>query len=136
MPLNFAVIRVILTLALGYLFSLPLPRLLGIDPRWGVAGLTLSAGLAAWVEYALLRRSLHKRIGAVDYPASRVLRLWLGALLASALCYLLHRHLQIRNAQLAAAAILLPYGSLYIAFTALMKVPIPGSLMRRFKRGR
>ncbi|MDQ1693004.1 MAG: putative peptidoglycan lipid flippase [Acidobacteriaceae bacterium] len=134
-PLNFAVVRVILTLALGYLFSLPLPRLLGINPRWGVAGLTLSAGLAAWVEYALLRRSLHRRIGTVDYPASRVVRLWLGAVLASVLCYLLHRHLQIRNAQLAAAAILLPYGGLYIAFTALMKVPIPGSLMRRFRRG-
>lgn len=134
-PLNFAVVRVVLTLGLGYLFSLPLPRLLGINPRWGVAGLTLSAGLAAWVEYALLRRWLHRRIGTVDYPASRVVRLWLGAFLASGLCYLLHRHLQIRNAQLAAAAILLPYGGLYIAFTALMKVPIPGSLIRRFRRG-
>lgn len=132
-PLNFAIVRVALTLGLGYLFSLPVPRLLGIDPRWGVAGLTLSAGLAAWVEYALLRRSLDRRIGNVDYPASRVVRLWLGALLASALCYLLHRHLQIRNAQLAAAAILIPYGALYVAFTTAMKVPIPGSLMRRFR---
>jgi putative peptidoglycan lipid II flippase len=132
-PLNFAMVRVALTLGLGYLFSLPVPRLLGIDPRWGVAGLTLSAGLAAWVEYALLRRSLDRRIGIVDYPASRVVRLWLGALLASALCYLLHRHLQIRNAQLAAAAILIPYGALYVAFTVAMKVPIPGSLMRRFR---
>jgi putative peptidoglycan lipid II flippase len=134
-PLNFAMVRVALTLGLGYLFSLPLPRLLGIDPRWGVAGLTLSAGLAAWVEYTLLRRSLDRRIGLVNYPASRVVRLWLGALLASALCYLLHRHLQIRNAQLAAAAILIPYGALYVASTAAMKVPIPGSLMRRFRRG-
>ncbi|MCU1313573.1 MAG: integral rane protein MviN, partial [Acidobacteriaceae bacterium] len=134
-PLNFAMVRVALTLGLGYLFSLPLPRLLGIDPRWGVAGLTLSAGLAAWVEYTLLRRSLDRRIGLVNYPASRVVRLWLGALLASALCYLLHRHLRIRNAQLAAAAILIPYGALYVASTAAMKVPIPGSLMRRFRRG-
>jgi len=35
-PLNFALIRVALTLVLGYLFALPLPRLLGIDHRWGV----------------------------------------------------------------------------------------------------
>jgi putative peptidoglycan lipid II flippase len=46
-PLNFAIIRVALTLALGYFFALPLPRLLGIDHRWGVPGLPLSAGCCA-----------------------------------------------------------------------------------------
>jgi putative peptidoglycan lipid II flippase len=138
-PLNFAVIRVALTLGLGYFFSKPLPQLLGIDPRWGVAGLTFSAGLAAWLEYSLLRRAMNQRIGAVDYPASRILRLWLAAILAAALCFLLHRHLPIhghgsRAAILTAIAVLIPYGALYVAFTVLLKVPIPGSLLRRFKR--
>ncbi len=138
-PLNFAVIRVALTLGLGYFFSKPLPHLLGIDPRWGVAGLTLSAGLAAWLEYSLLRRAMHQRIGVVDYPASRVLRLWAGAIAAAVLCFLLHRHLPIhghgsRAAILTAIAVLIPYGGLYVAFTVAMKVPIPGSLLRRFKR--
>ena len=138
-PLNFAVIRVALTLGLGYFFSKPLPHLLGIDPRWGVAGLTLSAGLAAWLEYSLLRRAMNQRIGAVDYPASRILRLWLAAILAAVLCFLLHRHLPIhghgsRAAILTAIAVLIPYGALYVAFTVLLKVPIPGSLLRRFKR--
>ena len=64
-PLNFAIIRVALTVVLGYFFALPLPRLLGIDHRWGVAGLTLSAGMAGWVEFALLRRALQARIGEV-----------------------------------------------------------------------
>ena len=50
--LNFALLRVALTLGLGYFFALPLPRLLKIDPHWGVAGLTLSAGMAGWVEFA------------------------------------------------------------------------------------
>jgi putative peptidoglycan lipid II flippase len=139
-PLNFAVIRVALTLALGYFFSNPLPRLLGIDPRWGVAGLTLSAGLAAWLEYSLLRRALHQRIGVVNFPASRVLRLWAAAIAAGGLCFLLHRHLPIhghgsRAAFLTAIAVLVPYGGLYVAFTVAMKIPIPGSLLRRFKRG-
>jgi putative peptidoglycan lipid II flippase len=139
-PLNFAVIRVALTLALGWFFSIPLPHLLGIDSRWGIAGLTLSAGIAAWLEYSLLRRAMHQRIGVVDYPASRVLRLWLAAIVAGLLCYLLHRHLPIhstgaRAAILTAIAVLIPYGALYIAFTVMLKVPIPGSLVRRFKRG-
>jgi putative peptidoglycan lipid II flippase len=45
-PLKFALIRVALTLSLGYLCALKLPRLIGVDPRWGTAGLTLSAGIA------------------------------------------------------------------------------------------
>ena len=39
-PLRFALLRVALTTGLGYVCALPLPRLLGIDPRWGMAGLT------------------------------------------------------------------------------------------------
>ena len=138
-PLNFAVIRVALTLVLGWFCSIPLPHLLGIDSRWGVAGLTLSAGLAASLEYILLRRAMHERIGIVDYPASRVLRLWLAAIVAGLLCFLLHRHLPIhghgtRAAVLTAIAVLIPYGALYIAFTVAMKIPVPGSLLRRLKR--
>ncbi|MFL6428163.1 MAG: murein biosynthesis integral membrane protein MurJ [Acidobacteriaceae bacterium] len=142
-PLNFAIIRVALTLGLGYFFSRPLPHLLGIDSRWGVAGLTLSAGIAAWLEYSLLRRAMHQRIGVVDYPASRVLRLWLAAIIAAVLCYLLKHRLPVQNhlwghgaraALLTATAVLVPYGGLYVAFTVLLKVPIPGSLLRRFKR--
>jgi putative peptidoglycan lipid II flippase len=138
-PLNFAVIRVALTLVLGWFCSIPLPHLLGIDSRWGVAGLTLSAGLAASLEYILLRRAMHERIGVVDYPASRVLRLWLAAIVAALLCFLLHRHLPIhghgtRAAVLTAIAVLIPYGVLYIVFTVAMKIPVPGSLLRRIKR--
>jgi hypothetical protein len=58
-PLKFAALRVTLTVALGYLFALPLPHLLSFDQRWGAAGLTLSAGIAGWLESVLLRRALH-----------------------------------------------------------------------------
>ena len=64
-PLKFALIRVALTLVLGYLFALPGPRILGIDRRWGVTGLTLSAGLAGWLEFVLLRSTLQRRLGPI-----------------------------------------------------------------------
>jgi hypothetical protein len=51
-PLRYAVVRVALTTGLGYLCSIPLPIWIGIDPRWGAAGLTASAAVAAgaaWV---------------------------------------------------------------------------------------
>jgi putative peptidoglycan lipid II flippase len=76
-------VRVTLTTLLGYLFALPLPRLLGIDPKWGVAGLTASAGIAGWIEFALLRRSLNRRIGRTGLSTPYVIKLWIAALLAA-----------------------------------------------------
>src|SRR5260370_1612629 len=55
-PLRFAVVRVALTTRLGYLFALPHPPMLGIDPRLGVVWLTASAGFAALGEVLLLLR--------------------------------------------------------------------------------
>src|SRR5213078_4743571 len=81
-PLNYAIVRVALTTVLGYLFAIPLPRLLGIAPEWGVAGLTASAGLAGWVEMFLLRATLNARIGKTGLPASYIAQLW-GSAIAS-----------------------------------------------------
>src|SRR5205823_9601895 len=69
-----------LTTILGYLFSIPIPRWLGIDPRLGAAGLTISAGLAGWVEFVLLRRSLNQRIGRTGLSFSYTAKLWIGAI--------------------------------------------------------
>src|SRR5260370_7130628 len=72
-PLRFAVVRVALTTVLGGFCALPphlplLPRILGIDPRWGVAGLTASAGFPAWVEFLLLRGAMNRRTARIDFP--------------------------------------------------------------------
>jgi putative peptidoglycan lipid II flippase len=80
-PLVYAIVRVVLTTILGYLFSLPLPRALGIDPKLGAAGLTVSAGIAGWVEFVFLRRSLNRRIGHTGLTFSYTAKLWVGALI-------------------------------------------------------
>ena len=81
-PLRFAVLRVALTTVLGYICSKHLPGWIGIDPRWGVAGLTASAGVAGWVEFALLRRGLERRLGPAPPAAAFIAKLWLAATLA------------------------------------------------------
>src|SRR5678809_971378 len=68
-PLRFAIVRVTLTTILGYLFALWLPPRIGIDAHWGAAGLTASAGIAGWIEFALLRSRLNQRIGRTGVPA-------------------------------------------------------------------
>lgn len=81
-PLRFAVVRVALTTILGYICSKQVPVWLGIDPRWGVAGLTASAGIAGWVEFALLRHGMHRKLGATVSVSRFVAKLWAVAVLA------------------------------------------------------
>ena len=83
-PLHYAVVRVALTTGLGYVCAIPLPGWIGIDPRWGVAGLTASAGVAGWVEFWLLRHTLNARIGRTGLAPGYLVRLWAAALAGAA----------------------------------------------------
>ncbi len=124
-PLRFALIRVTLTTILGLIFAFPLPRWLGIAPRWGVAGLTASAGIAGWVEFSLLRSALAGRIGRAGLPASLAVKLWTTSLLAALAGYLLKFWLGAPGIRhpLALAAITIPlYCAIYFGGTALLGV--------------
>ncbi|MFZ0784793.1 MAG: murein biosynthesis integral membrane protein MurJ [Candidatus Acidiferrales bacterium] len=122
-PLRFAIVRVALTTLLGYLCSIPLPRALGIDPRWGVAGLTVSAGMASWVEFTLLRRTLNRRIGPTGLRADYLVKVWGAAIVAGAAGWAIHDALGTHHRPiLVAILVLLPYGGLYFALTGLLGV--------------
>ena len=82
-PLRFALVRVAVGIVLAYLLGVRLPGWLGIETQWGTAGLTLAAGIAGWTEFALLRRGLRKRIGALPVMLPQLLRLWACAMLAA-----------------------------------------------------
>ena len=121
-PLRFAVVRVVLTTILGYLCSLPLPRALGVEPKWGVAGLTASAGIAGWVEFILLRQSLNRRIGRTGLPSSYVTRLWLGAGIGAAVGWGFRLLLGHRHPLIMAIVVLGGYGVTYFGVTAAFGV--------------
>jgi putative peptidoglycan lipid II flippase len=121
-PLRFAIVRVALTTVLGYLCALPLPRLLGIDPRWGVAGLTASAGIAGWIEFALLRRSLNGRIGRTGLSAAYVSKLWLAAFIGAGVGWGFKLLLGNLHPVPLAAIVLGAYGTTYFLIAYLLKV--------------
>lgn len=98
-PLKYAVLRVLLTGGLGYLFALslrplliaalrfvgvPLPLIGGSTVPLGAIALTATAGVAGWIEFALLRWSLRQRIGAVSIAPGYLARLWAAAIAAGA----------------------------------------------------
>jgi putative peptidoglycan lipid II flippase len=135
-PLKFACIRVALTSVLGFLFAIPLPRLLGIDGHWGGAGLTASFGIAGWVEFLLLRHSLSKRIGATGTPASFTARLWIAAAIAGAACLAVKLSVAIPSHVVSAVLVLGTFGLVYLGATLAFKVPEATMLMRRLHLAR
>ena len=135
-PLRFAVLRVVLTTVLGYLAALPLPKLLGIDPKWGVAGLTASAGVAAWLEFVLLRRGMERRIGRMQFPVTYFAKLWLSAIVGAAVAWGIRLAVHPQHPQVAAALLLIPYALIYLGFTAMLGIDQAGSLARRLARKR
>ena len=128
-PLRFAVVRVLLTTLLGYLAALPLPRALGIEQRWGVAGLTISAGIASWVEFTLLQRGIRQRIGPVGVPVGFLAQVWLAALIAAAAGRGLLYALGQRAPIVLAAFVLSLYGIIFFAVALALKLPEARSML-------
>jgi putative peptidoglycan lipid II flippase len=118
-PLRAALVRVMLGGLCGWIAALHLPRALGLDARWGVAALTAVSGLAAWLEYSMLRRALASRVGDAGLPGSLAAGLWACALAAgggsaSAAWFLAGRH------ALVMAAVAVPlFGVIYLGLTRL-----------------
>jgi putative peptidoglycan lipid II flippase len=81
-PLRFALVRLGLTGALAWWSAVRMPGQLGLPQEVGLVGITATSGLAAWIEYALLRRALNRRIGATGLPGRAFARLWSSALAA------------------------------------------------------
>ena len=132
-PLRFAVLRVLLTTLLGYLAAVPLPPLLGLEPRWGAAGLTATAGIAGWVEFFLLQRGMNARIGATGLSAGELARLWAPALLGAAIGYGVQSLLPGIHPVLRAAAALVPFGLVYLGGTVALRVPEGRALLARLR---
>lgn len=133
-PLRFAIVRVILTTALGLLCAFKAPHWLGIGARWGAAGLTISAGFSSWVEFALLRRTLNRRIGHTGLPFDYLAKLWVAALAAAAVGWEIHRLVGHHSAILVAVAVLIPYGILYFALVIMLGLDEARSFLRGITR--
>jgi putative peptidoglycan lipid II flippase len=116
-PLRFAVVRVALSAAMGYTAARPL--------GWGAPGLTLASGIAGWVEFALLRHSLNRRIGSTGLPWSYSARVWGAAIAAAGAGWAVKLAVGLDAPNLDAGAILGAFGVVYLGLTYLLGVAQP-----------
>jgi putative peptidoglycan lipid II flippase len=139
-PLKFALVRVSLTLALGYFCALVLPGMLGIEARWGVAGLTASAGVSGWVELAMLRRRLNQRVGWTGLARRYLAQLWGMALVAAAIAFAIKFETAAMGPRLRGLIVLPAFGMVYLATAWALAMPefdaMLAMLRRRFTSAR
>jgi putative peptidoglycan lipid II flippase len=157
-PLRYAIVRVVTTGVLGYLFAiplrpllvagmtalhLPLPDVRGGTVSLGAIALTATAGIAGWIEFLLLRRGLTARIGRTHLPRTYLAQLWCAALVAGVAAALFYRRLlpavtvhlprfmpYLRDGLIVSAV----FGLLYFLFTGAMRVPEASAILRRLRR--
>jgi putative peptidoglycan lipid II flippase len=129
-PLRFAMVRLAVVAGLGYVCAFDLPPILGIAPRWGAAGLTASAGVAGWIEFALLRASLNRRVGRTGLAVSYSARLWIAALAGAAVAWGVKLSLSPLDPLIRGALVIPAFGAGFLGLALLLRVPIPG-LRRR-----
>lgn len=136
-PLWAALTRMLLTFVAGWALVFPIREAVGYAPVWGAFGLTASAGVAAWVEFEILRRQLKKRIGAVPIPHKLVILTTIIAAVAGAAAYGVGTLLQQQHLRLWVAGPITigVYGAIYVGVAMMLKIPETQGLLRRL-RGR
>ena len=122
-PLRFALLRVTLGLLLGYLLAVVVPPRLGLEPRWGAAGLTLASAMAGTLEYYLLKRTLHRRIGAGGLAPGYLATLWGAAGLGAGAAWLLRGGLAVQHPVIGAIFLLGTFSAVYLGATIAAGVP-------------
>jgi putative peptidoglycan lipid II flippase len=123
-------------MALGASLAVFGPGLVGIDARWGVAGITIGAGVAGWLEFVLLRRAMTRRIGMVSLPARTLLALWGAAGMAAALAVAVRMVNAGAPALVRIGLVLSIYGVTYWLATWRLGIPEAVALRERVFRRR
>ncbi len=140
-PVKYAAVRVALVAVLGYMGAIYGPGLVHVGAEWGAVALTASAGFSGWVEFALLRRGLGRRIGTVPVPGSFLSRVWglalVAATVATALRWAVPAGWMVSSSWLAAARSLIivaVYGSTFLVLAHRSGVLTVTDLRRRLRR--
>lgn len=133
-PLRYAILRVTLAMGLGYIVAIHVPPLIGVDAKWGAAGLTASSGIVGWIEFALLRRAMNRRIGWTGLSAGYMVRLWVAAVTGAGLGWLIKLGIGPRHPAIVAVLVLVPYGLAYFGLASLLRVSEANAVINRALR--
>jgi putative peptidoglycan lipid II flippase len=129
-PLRYATLRVGLAAGLGWLLAFPVPGWLAIPPRLGLIGLSAAAGIAAWVEFTLLRSSMNRRIGETGLQSSYLAKLWGAAAASACAAFAAKLWMQSLHPLISGLVVLSIFGLAYLGSAAALGIPDALQLLR------
>jgi putative peptidoglycan lipid II flippase len=132
-PFQASVVRVLASAALGYTFALPVREALGYSAAWGAFALTASSAAGAWLELALLRHWLARRIDGVPMPTRLVLGSMAAAALAGGAAYAAST-LTGALAPISALVAVPVFGVIYLGAMVAARVPETRAIGRLLRR--
>jgi putative peptidoglycan lipid II flippase len=150
-PARYAIMRVVLSIVLGVVLMLmfegvtvkkwgleippgPLGYLRVGGQALGVFGLTLAAGIAAWIEWFMLKRALRARIGHVGAGNGPLSRMFAAAGAGAALAWGMRILLPNDLPTLITGVLVLGiYGATYFVVAAALGLDQAGAIFRRIK---
>lgn len=147
-PFRIAVARVTGGAALALLFAfplrpmfaeivraigLPIPGVEGGGVALGIVGITAASGIAAWIEFLLLRRGIRRRIGRGDSKVAFMLKLWTAAIAAGVAGVIVERFIAL-HVILEAIVVCGAFGVVYFAAAFALRVPEVTATLSRFTR--
>ncbi len=122
-PLRFAAIRVALTAGMGWFLAFPVTRWLALPPHLGLVGLTASSGIAAWIEFVLLRRGMNRRIGPTGLRLPHTAALSGLAAGAAGLAFGVKYWTASLHPVVSGIIVLGVFGSVYLAAAVVIRIP-------------
>ncbi len=133
-PARIAATRMLIAAALALAIMFPLDAVAVDGRRLGPLGLSAGAGVAAWIEWFLLRRVLRRRIGDVGVGAGPLGRMAAAVAPAAGVGVVLHLLLPAWHPVVRAVLILGPYGVVYLGVAHLLGLSEAGALAGRVLR--
>ena len=137
-PFKFASIRVAVAAGLGWLLAFPVSRWIGLPAHLGLIGLTLAAGMAAWIEFTLLRLSMKRRIGKTGLQPAYAAKLSLIAVIAAGIAFAIKYWIQSLPPLLSGPIVLSVFGLIYLGSAIVIRVPeatqLLNALSSRFRK--
>jgi hypothetical protein len=112
------------------LLAFAVPAWLGIPNKMRIVGLTISAGMSAWIEFTLLRSALSNRIGKAGLQASYLAQIWLIAIIAAVPAFAEKLWLKGLPPLISGPLVLLTYGLIFFGSATMLKVPEALALIR------
>jgi putative peptidoglycan lipid II flippase len=88
----------------------------------GLVGLTIASGIAAWIEFTLLRNSMNHKIGRTGLHTPDMAKLWGIAIGAAAVAFAVKLKTTGLPPLVSGAIVLSAFGAVYIGATAAFGV--------------